>query len=389
MYLILRKVDALAPDYSYCYRFNTLEEAQAKYQELLVDYSPRCLDLVQTNSAQLAIYIHEDGNIDVSPLEFPLATHVSPGIIQLATALEANYENPQDYTEGIPVSVSPTLIKEMIDAGIASSGINVPNATTTTAGKVRLATEEESDYTDPSNGEDHIAVMQPVATKDMIDTAAQYTTEYAQDVTNIKQALDNIYAQMNYLPLKINSFSADKTIFEEGSTHSVDLLWTYNKELTSDMSQSINGNLIAYNLRQDTLQNVNSTQNVTLSATDGTTNVSRTITLSFTKCIYWGEAVLTSGADLTSLFVMSLRKSVLQNNYKGTYDFNLSTNDLYGYIACPDSYNMPGMCLINNWLTELIDCGTINFISDYGITTVYRIYRTAYPGLGAFDMVFS
>jgi hypothetical protein len=331
----------------------------------------------------LAIYIHEDGNIDVSPLEFPLATHVSPGIIQLATALEANYDNPIDYAEGaIPVSVSPTLIKEMIDAGIASSGIGVPNATTEVAGKVRLATEEETDYNNPSNGEDHIAVMQPVATKDMIDTAAEYETEYSPEVSNIKEALNDIYTQLNYVPLVITSFTTPTTMYEIGLTPTINCSWSYNKN-QDIVWQTLDGISILASARSYAVQGISSNHDIILHASDGTEAVAKSLAITFTNRIYYGSTTIPQ--EFTSLWVKQLGSSELNTTYKGTYHFDTG-NSNYAFIAIPSSYNPPSVCYINTWMTDLVLCDEINFVSDYNITSSYKIFRTTNPGLGSFDM---
>jgi len=380
MYVIFRKIDALAPDYSYCYQFQEKREAELKYQELLNQYSPRCLDLVELAEVQMLLTVDSDGNTSISKLELPIATQEQMGIIRLATALQANWDNPQDYADGMPVSVSPSLIKAMIEAGLAGAGMS--DATTTQKGVVRLANETEGSYDTASNGSDNLAVMQPVATKSMIDTAAQYETVYSPAVSNIKEALDNIYAQINYHPLEITSFSTLNTTFEIGAVVSLTFTWTYNKEITS---QTLAGVELPVSIRSYTIQDLDSTQNITLSAADTEGSVSSSVPITFTNRIYWGAAE--NPVAITSQWIKNLSNNKLSATYQGSYSFEATINK-YAFIAIPEAYSPVGQCYINSWLTDLYDCGTISFYSDYGIFSTYHIFRTTHSGLGSFSMLF-
>ena len=383
MYILMRKVGS-SPDYNLCYKFYEYATAQAKYQELLKEVAPSKLLLISTTEARLNMVVHGDGTVSVSPAgEYPVATETQMGIIRLATALQANWDDPQNYVDGMPVSVPPTLIKAMIEAGLAD--ISVSDATTIKKGVVRLATEEEADYDDPSNGDDHIAVMQPISTKDMINVAAEYTTEYSHStVTNIKEALNDIYEQLNYVPLEITTFQASSTMYEIGATPTVTCTWSYNKNMDIVWQKLDNIDIVA-NLRSYALQGITSTKDIILSASDGTDMVSKSLRVTFTNRIYWGAATMPASFD--SLWVKNLSSNRLSTTYKGTYSFNTGS-DKCAFIAMPASYNPPSEAYINSWLTELLDCGNIEFTSDTGIISQYKILRTTNSGLGGFDIVF-
>lgn len=380
MYVLFRKIDALAPNYDSCYQFQDKREAELKYQELLEQYSPRCLDLVELSEVQLVLTVDSNGNTTISNLEFPIATEEQMGIIRLATALQANWENPQNYVDGMPVSVPPSLIKTMIEAGLATAGLT--DATTTQKGVVRLATEEEADYDNPSNGEDNIAVMQPVATKGMIDTAAEYETEYSPEVSNIKEALNDIYTQLNYVPLVITSFTIPTTMYERGLTPTINCSWSYNKN-QDIVWQKLNNIDLVISLRSYSLQDIAHTQDIVLAGNDGTNTVTKSIRITFTNQIYYGAAL--EPASITSDWVKQLSDKKLSTTYKGTYHYECG-NNLYAFIAIPSSYNPPAEAYISSWLTELDYLGEIDFVSDYHIESKYKVFRTSNPGLGSFDM---
>ena len=382
MFLVLQKTGT-SLEYNLCFRFHTYNEAQAVYNKLLQNTPPSKLLLTSTTEARLRMIVTDSGEVQLSPEDYgdlPIATQEQMGIIRLATALQADYDNPQDYIDGMPVSVSPSLIKLMIDRGILESGVGFPDATTEFPGKVRLATNEEANYDNPSNGNDGLAVMQPVVTKGMITTASQYSTEYAQDVTNVKEALDDIYEQLNYVDLKIESFEANNTLFEFGSNNTVTFTWRYNKDI---VSQTFNGETILKSLRQSVIQNVNSSRTVILTATDSEKTLSKTVTLTFTHKIYWGVGNIPE--NYTSNWIKNLNDNKLSTTYKGTYHFDTGSNK-YAFIAVPNSYNIPLSAYINSWLTDLADCGIVSYTSDYGITSEYRVLRTTNSGLGSFDL---
>ena len=383
MFLLMVKLDS-KNTYNLCYKYLDEVEARAQYNRLLEKYPPRKIAFIETTDAVFGVTYNKDTlTPTVGSITIPIATESSPGAIQLATILQTDFDNPIDYVDGIPVSVPPSLIKAMITAGIAA--IAVPDATTETSGKVRLANSIEADYTTANDGLDALAVMQPLETKNMIDYAAQYETEYSPSVTNIKEALDNIYEQINYVPLEITTFQLSGTMYEIGLVPTITCSWSYNKN-QDIVWQKLNNQDIVVNLRSYSLQNISSTQDITLSASDSTDMVTKSIRVTFTNKIYWGESEIP--VSLNSSWVKSLSHNELSTTYKGTYAFNAGSNE-YAFIAIPASYNPPTNVYINSWLTELVDCGNIDFTSDTGIVSQYKILRTTNKGLGSFNMVFN
>ncbi|MCQ2209265.1 MAG: hypothetical protein MJZ34_03130 [Paludibacteraceae bacterium] len=390
MYLILRKVDT-SGNYDLCYRYRDLEEAKAKYQELLETIPPSKLSFVETSRHQLYVDIDDEGCPTVTQAHgVPLATTDYPGIVQLATILEADYDDPKDYVDGVPVCVTPSLVKYMIDS--AKISVLVPDATTETKGVVRLANEEESAYETANNGPDGLAVLQPEAAKRM----QGYVTEYAPSVSNIKEALDDIYATIYYVPLAITSFTVKPgTGFEVGQSVDLMFTWSYNKNNINE--QTFEGESYGLKVRDTIVEGVSSNHTFSLRAFDGKTTVGKTLTVSFMRRIFWGADVKRESFD--SDWLRGLEFSQLKSNYKGSYTADAARGtppdpDLYMYIACPEvpgdaNWKMPDMCVINNWDTELYNCGTIEHTNDYGVTMTYRIYRTTQDGIGKTTMVFN
>lgn len=380
MFLLMVKINS-KDTYNLCYKYLDEIEAREQYNRLLETYPPSKIAFIETTDTVLGVTYNKDTlTPTVGSVTIPIATDTSPGAVQLATILQADFDNPIDYVDGVPVSVPPSLIKAMIEAGAIA--VSVPDATTETSGKVRLANSTEADYTTASDGSDFIAVMQPLETKNMIEYAAQYETEYSPNVTNIKEALDNIYEQINYIPLDIISFTTLNTMFEIGATVSLSFNWTYSKDI---IAQSLDDIDLPASNRAYTLEQVNATKNIVLTATDGEETKSKSIKVTFTKRIYWG--VGTIPAEFNSQWIKALSNNVLTENYQGSYSFNATTNN-YAFIAIPESYVAPNHCYINSWLTDLYYCGTLRFTSDYGIISNYKILRTTYSGLGSFTMNF-
>lgn len=334
MFVIMRKVGS-SPDYNLCYKFNEYADAQAKYQELLREVAPSKLLLISTTEARLRMVVHGDGTVTLSPEgEFPVATETEMGIIRLATALQANYANPQNYVDGMPVSVPPTLIKSMIDDGVIE--------------------------------------------------ALSYETEYNPGVTNVTQALNDIYEQLNYVPLEITSFFAPVTMYEKGLTPTITCSWSYNKN-QDIIWQTLDNHNIAASLRTYALQDISSTKDIILSASDGTEIATKTLRILFTNRIYWGSATLPS--SFNSNWIKQLSDNRLSETYQGSYSYNAGTEQ-YAFVAAPVAYNMPSQAYINCWLTDLVNCGIIDFVSDTGQSIQYQIYRTSNSGLGNFNLLF-
>lgn len=375
MFLLLVKTNSL-DTYNLCYKFHTIEKAQEQYNILLEKYPPTRLNLVETAAIQFGISYEGLKDPVVGPLFIPMATSDSAGIVRLATNIEADFGTPIDTIDGEPLAVQPSLIKHMIEQGLL---ISVPTATTEITGKVRLSNSVENDYDTANNGSDGLAVIQPKEAKEMINKAAIYTTDYTPSVNNIKEALDDIYNQINYIPLSIINFTATKTLCDIGKSVDITFNWEYNKDI---LRQNIDSQEIEPQLRTIT-KTISNNRTISLVAEDEKQESQSSISINFTWRIYWGTSNLEE--TLSSVFVNSLSKSKLNLTKEGLYDFDVPSGK-FGYIASPASYGMSEFVFINGWKTNLNILGVFSYTNLYNETTDYIIMKTTRSGLGSFLM---
>lgn len=125
-----------------------------------------------------------------------------------------------------------------------------------------------------------------VYNKEESDT--KYATE--TEAVDIRARLD----ALEYKSIQINSFSAAPPINEIGSSQTITLTWTLNKQATS---QNINGSPVTGNSKQYT--GVTTGTTYTLNVSDGQTSASKSVSVSFANRIYYGAAADLS--DVTAL----------------------------------------------------------------------------------------
>lgn len=215
-----------------------------------------------------------------------------------------------------------------------------------------------------------------------------YTNASYSSLDNVKKALDNLLEKVYYVDPAIDSFTMtpSTTEYEIGST--VDTLtfaWTYNKSI---VSQTLTDCTLAdENVRTATYSStpISSNKTFTLTASDGTKTVTASKSITFKNKIYWGSAALPE--TFTSAFILALTGKKFATNYKGSYDITVGSGE-YGFVCCPASWNIPNICKIGGFATQLVDCGSISFTNSSGASSLYKIVRTNISGLGSITMVF-
>lgn len=215
-----------------------------------------------------------------------------------------------------------------------------------------------------------------------------YTNASYSSLDNVKKALDNLLEKVYYVDPAIDSFTMtpSTTEYEIGST--VDTLtfaWTYNKSI---VSQTLTDCTLAdENVRTATYSStpISSNKTFTLTASDGTKTVTASKSISFKNKVYWGSAALPE--TFTSAFILALTGKKFATNYKGSYDITVGSGE-YGFVCCPASWNIPNICKIGGFATQLVDCGSISFTNSSGASSLYKIVRTNISGLGSITMVF-
>lgn len=207
-----------------------------------------------------------------------------------------------------------------------------------------------------------------------------YKNENYPSQTNVKKALDAIWAKLDYVKPEILSFTMtpSTTIYEVGSTvDSLNFAWTLNKDVTT---QTLTDCTITIDDRSATYSTpITSNKTFTLTVGDGENSVSKNLSVSFQNKIYWGNAAIP--AEFNSEFILGLQNNKFTTAKKGNYSMNIKTDE-YGFIAFPSSFGTLVSWYIGGFETTVESCGEISFTNTSGGVTNYSIYRTGRSGLG-------
>lgn len=219
-------------------------------------------------------------------------------------------------------------------------------------------------------------------------TAEETTYENTSfdDIENVKQALDKLYAKVYYVPLEVATFTItpSTTIYEKGSSVSdVFVTCGFNKSITYMEVFENNVKLCDYDSGKTfkyRSPKISSQLEIKFVATDGESTVTKTVTILFQNKIYWGSSAAVD--NYNSSFILALANKKFATSKAGNLSFNVAENE-YGFLAMPSSFGSP-TCVINNFETELEDLGTISFTNASGYTENYKLYKTTQDSLGAF-----
>ena len=186
--------------------------------------------------------------------------------------------------------------------------------------------------------------------------AVAYSND-AISVTNVEEALNKLIADYYYVAPSVTSFTATPTggVFEVGTTITAPTFnWNYNKDI---VSQTLTGCTLADNTVRTATYDTDITANktFTLSANDGTNNVSKSISYTFVSPYYTG--VSTTGT-LTETDIKALTKKV---ETKGSKTINYTTSQSYMVFAYPSSYGA---------IKSIIDQNGFNVTSSFVQSTV-------------------
>lgn len=217
----------------------------------------------------------------------------------------------------------------------------------------------------PSGHDGPIGPQGPKGDPGATDAAeVSYSGAYA----TVQEALDALL----YIAPVITSFSNDRGTLEIGTTvTSVTLTWSFNKAITS---QSINQGVGALDpaLRTMTLTGLTLSANRTwsLSASDGTTTVSGSTSVSFSHKRYWGASAKTSLTNddilaLSSEFASSFGKTV-------TYD---CSGGKYPYLVYPAAWGSPSHVTVGGLSFTDFSVTAQAFTNASGNTTTFNVVR--------------
>lgn len=172
---------------------------------------------------------------------------------------------------------------------------------------------------------------------------------------------------LEYQEISINSFTASPTTIEMGTNATIDLVWSLNKQATS---QEINGTEVTGNSRQ--YSNVTTNQSYTLTVSDGHTNDTKSVNVTFANQIYYGAA---ANADT----ITGLSK-VLSNNPKRTITVNAGEGQ-YIYYAYPARLGNVSF-YVGGFEGGFELASTSNLTNSKGYTESYKIYKSINANLG-------
>jgi len=189
----------------------------------------------------------------------------------------------------------------------------------------------------------------------------KYATE--TEAVDIRARLDSL----EYKDIKINTFTASPSTCEMGSSQTITLAWTLNKQATS---QNINGTPVTGNSAQ--FSGVTTSTSYTLNVSDGQTSASKSVSVSFANRIYYGAA-----ADLTTVTALT---SLLSNNPERTITVDAGTGQ-YIIYAIPSRLGDVTF-FVSGFEGGFEDPETQTLTNQSGYQETYKVYRSTRAGLG-------
>jgi hypothetical protein len=192
-----------------------------------------------------------------------------------------------------------------------------------------------------------------------------------EEFAKLKQDIDDLRADMNYVPIDITSISISPKTAELGSTvPSVVISWEINKKPETLFLDNVP---LHVDQRSITISDVAKTVKYTIKASDER-NAEDTaeVTMNLYNGVYYGAAVVPGTLD--SAFVLGLCDPVLTNSRGRTITVNAADGQ-YIWYALPVRL---GKCTFTvGGFTggfDLVD--TIDFENNSGYTEQYYIYRS-------------
>lgn len=200
-----------------------------------------------------------------------------------------------------------------------------------------------------------------------------YTKEESDERYAVKQTEADLAAltarvdALEYKSIVINSFAAAPPVNELGSSQTITLGWSLNKEATS---QNINGSPVTGNSKQYT--GVSGSTSYTLNVSDGQTSASKTAYVTFANRIYYGAA-----SDLATVTSLS---SVLSNDPERTITVNAGSDE-YIIYAIPARLGDVAF-FVSGFEGGFEDPEEQTLTNQSGYQETYKVYRSTNANLG-------
>ena len=224
-----------------------------------------------------------------------------------------------------------------------------------------------------------------VIAKDFSEDAEKitYSNEKYNQFTNVNSVLDNLLEKVYYVkPTCSLSANVEGGIFEIGAVISAPIIfdWEINKDI---ISQSLSNCTIEDNNTRTAIYNDNimSDKTFILTVSDGENEATDSISYKFMNKIFWGSSTIPF--EYNSDFVNSLQNKELKNTTKGTYSFNVNTDE-YGFWVVPSTMEISTVW-IGGFEVTVDFVEEILYTNSQGYTSNYKIYKTTKAGLGTFS----
>lgn len=203
-------------------------------------------------------------------------------------------------------------------------------------------------------------------------------TVAAEDVTVTNEGFDNaqqIFDFLLYVPLNITAFTGGSTNEIGAVVNTVNLAWSYNKDVTE---QSINQGIGSLPVDQRALsltsQNITTNRTYTLSATDGTTPDSANTSVTFLPKAYWGPW---PDATPDNAEILTLTQALTSSRARSvTYD---CTGGRFPIYCWPTSLGALSGVTVGGLAFSDYTVDTISLTNAQGYTQNY--YRFAFNGI--------
>ena len=200
-----------------------------------------------------------------------------------------------------------------------------------------------------------------------------HETRMTSTESNVEYLM-GIVDELTYKSIATTKYTITQSTAEIGSNIArLQLNWDYNKPPTS---QSLNGESLDVDVRTKNFDNVKSNTTYTLTASDGKSNLSKSLSITFLNGKYYGSKEVSS---YDSNFIQSLTK-VLTNGRTGTFTTTCGQGQ-YIFFAIPTRFGTPSFT-VGGFTGGFAKVDTIDYTNPSGYVESYDIYKSDYSNLG-------
>lgn len=187
--------------------------------------------------------------------------------------------------------------------------------------------------------------------------------------STIPQSILDRLANLEYIPLAINSFTNNVNNVENGSTvNSITFSYSLNKQPNTLSINNNIGSLTIPSISTTKTVNLNSSITYTLTAFDGRNTVTANTSVNFYNRVYFGTSTTNT---LNNSQILALQNSILTPTKNRT----ISIDGGGKYICyCYDATLGDATFTINGLLSTAFTKTTLNVTNAFGIVTSYFIY---------------